>query len=444
MKTRKDARQDEWDARFVRRAVRRRGEGRNQGPRADPPGHRHSARRLLHPGGRRAEVFRRDKVFERTLTAGRATGDPGRHRQAQGQARHRPEDRRGDQGDLPRRDGRELRARRLGRPCQGRPGHPLQVHPRASGPCSSSSGSESLYSSRSGGPPRRAGSLRGGFAVIIVVSLLSGLPCLCRRPPRRRKAPDADALRAGRNYIATPRFSEAEDKAVLALFKGLRVADVVDGMDAVGLVDTGTMDAEIHALWRDTASFTHRFAGIAVTARYVPTQQPTAGVLSTEAYDAWAGDWYDKRSPESFIPLIRPGHRARHRRGPARRRRLDRVLQHPRLAEPRLRRRRHGRHGPRHRRDHHPEGPALPEEDRPRHPAGPQRARIRQPARRLRRRPRRPGRRRRGRRRRRCGRAPGQGRGRGPIRPEDHGRGQGGRRELYKKVGLKPDPSIRK
>jgi 4-hydroxy-4-methyl-2-oxoglutarate aldolase len=142
--------------------------------------------------------------------------------------------------------------------------------------------------------------------VIILICLLLAflsLPAVAQAP----KAPDAEALRAGRNYIATPRFSEAEDKAVLALFKGLRVADVVDGMDAAGLVDTGTMDAEIHALWRDTAGFSHRFAGIAVTARYVPTQQPTAGALATEAYDAWAGDWYDKRSPESFIPLLRPG-----------------------------------------------------------------------------------------------------------------------------------------
>jgi len=121
------------------------------------------------------------------------------------------------------------------------------------------------------------------------------------------KAPDPEALRSGWNAIATPRYSEAEDKAVLAMFQGLRVADVVDGMDAVGLVDTGTMDPEIHALWRDTARFAHRFAGVAVTARYVPTQQPTAGILPVEAYDAWAGEWYDTRSPESFIPLIRPG-----------------------------------------------------------------------------------------------------------------------------------------
>lgn len=121
------------------------------------------------------------------------------------------------------------------------------------------------------------------------------------------KPSEADALRAGRNLIATPVYSEAADKTVLEMFKGLRVADVVDGLDAVGLVDTGTMDPEIHALWRDTVSFAHRFVGIAVTARYVPTQRPAAGVLSIDAYDAWSGDWYDKISPESFTAIIRPG-----------------------------------------------------------------------------------------------------------------------------------------
>jgi len=140
--------------------------------------------------------------------------------------------------------------------------------------------------------------------VIACLILLAGaLPGVAQT----EKAPSVEALRAGRNYIATPSFSEAADKAVLALFRGLRVSDVVDGMDAVGLVDTGTMEPEVHALWRDTENFTHRFVGLAVTARYVPTQQPAAGILPVEAYDGWAGEWYDKRSPESFAPLIRPG-----------------------------------------------------------------------------------------------------------------------------------------
>jgi regulator of RNase E activity RraA len=114
-------------------------------------------------------------------------------------------------------------------------------------------------------------------------------------------------LQAGKNLIATPVYSEADDQKVLALFKGLRVSDVVDGMDAVGLQDIGTMDPEIHPLWRDTQSLSHRFVGVAVTARYVPTQNPPAGKMTAAAYDEWAGNWYERRSTELYADLIRKG-----------------------------------------------------------------------------------------------------------------------------------------
>ena len=44
-----------------------------------------------------------------------------------------------------------------------------------------------------------------------------------------------ETLRGGKNFIATPVFSAEADAELLTLFKGLRVADVSDGMDAVGL-----------------------------------------------------------------------------------------------------------------------------------------------------------------------------------------------------------------
>jgi 4-hydroxy-4-methyl-2-oxoglutarate aldolase len=119
--------------------------------------------------------------------------------------------------------------------------------------------------------------------------------------------PSAAPSRAGQGYIETPVFTPEEDRELLALFDGLRVSDVTDGMDAAGLVNTGLMDPDIHALWKDTERFTHRFIGIAVTARYVPTQRPPAGILPAKDYDAWAGDWYDKLSPEPFTDLICPG-----------------------------------------------------------------------------------------------------------------------------------------
>ena len=120
-------------------------------------------------------------------------------------------------------------------------------------------------------------------------------------------APKAGDPRAGAGFIATPVFSAEQDRALLALYEGLRVADVTDGMDAVGLQNVGLMDPEIRPLWKDTVSYAHRFVGIAVTARYVPTQRAAAGMRPVEEYDRWSGDWYGRLSPEPFQDLLRPG-----------------------------------------------------------------------------------------------------------------------------------------
>jgi regulator of RNase E activity RraA len=113
--------------------------------------------------------------------------------------------------------------------------------------------------------------------------------------------------RSGTNYIATPVYSTEDDLRLLESFAGLRVADVTDGMDAVGLQNMGLMSHEIRPLWRNPTNFAHRFVGIAVTARYVPTQRPAAGERSIEDYDRWAGNWYNRLSPEPFQALLRPG-----------------------------------------------------------------------------------------------------------------------------------------
>jgi regulator of RNase E activity RraA len=117
----------------------------------------------------------------------------------------------------------------------------------------------------------------------------------------------ASGLPAGKNFLSSTVYSEADDLRLLALLDGLRVADVSDGMDAVGLHNVGLMDPEIRPLWRDTQRFTHRFIGVAVTVRYVPTQHPPAGRMKTDDYDKWASDWYRDKSSEPFVPLLRKG-----------------------------------------------------------------------------------------------------------------------------------------
>ena len=117
----------------------------------------------------------------------------------------------------------------------------------------------------------------------------------------------ADVPRSGTNFIPTQVYSETDDATLLKAFDGLRVADVSDGMDAVGLQNIGLMNPEIHALWKDTKDFKHRFIGIAVTVRYVPSQKPPAGKMETAEFDKWVGNWYSKYSPEPFVPLLRKG-----------------------------------------------------------------------------------------------------------------------------------------
>jgi regulator of RNase E activity RraA len=116
-----------------------------------------------------------------------------------------------------------------------------------------------------------------------------------------------ETLRAGENFIETPVFTAEEDQRLLALFDGLRVADVSDGMDAVGLPNLGLMDPAIHPLWKDTETYRHRIVGVAVTARYVPTSRPPAGRRTIEDFEEWVGEWYTTLSPEPFEALLRPG-----------------------------------------------------------------------------------------------------------------------------------------
>lgn len=110
----------------------------------------------------------------------------------------------------------------------------------------------------------------------------------------------------GSPLIAVQSYSAEEDQRILDLFEGLRVADVSDGMDMVGLMDVGLMDPEIRPLWRDLENFEHQIRGIAVTVRYVPTNRRPPR-MTAEEFKRWEGEWYRELSPEPFVELLRPG-----------------------------------------------------------------------------------------------------------------------------------------
>jgi regulator of RNase E activity RraA len=114
-------------------------------------------------------------------------------------------------------------------------------------------------------------------------------------------------LRNGKNFLPTKVYTLEEDQALLAKFKGLRVADISDGMDQVGLADVGLVSPAIKPLWKDTQHYTHRIIGVAVTARYVPTNRPRTAARSAETFDEWVGLTYEKVTSEPFVPLLREG-----------------------------------------------------------------------------------------------------------------------------------------
>jgi regulator of RNase E activity RraA len=113
-------------------------------------------------------------------------------------------------------------------------------------------------------------------------------------------------LEKGKIFIETKTNSAQEDADMLKFYDGLRVADVSDGLDMVGLPGTGLVDPAIHADWLDPEKLSHQFRGIAVTARYVPTQRPDRPEAG-EIFQKWEGNFYNAYSHEAFTKLIRPG-----------------------------------------------------------------------------------------------------------------------------------------
>ena len=91
-----------------------------------------------------------------------------------------------------------------------------------------------------------------------------------------------------------------ERQAILTAYENLRVTDVCDGMDWVGLFDLGLVCRKIRPLWRT------KTVGIAKTMRYVPTMQriPT---MTPEEYDEYVRWWYGEVCKYPFGALIEDG-----------------------------------------------------------------------------------------------------------------------------------------
>jgi regulator of RNase E activity RraA len=105
-----------------------------------------------------------------------------------------------------------------------------------------------------------------------------------------------------RLFIPYKEYSQEDNKRILDMYQDLRVSDVSDGMDVVGLQDIGIVSQDVHALWKDTQNFTHRIVGIAVTARYVPSNK-----REPKLDDKTVSLWYGTITTEAFQQVLFPG-----------------------------------------------------------------------------------------------------------------------------------------
>jgi 4-hydroxy-4-methyl-2-oxoglutarate aldolase len=108
-----------------------------------------------------------------------------------------------------------------------------------------------------------------------------------------------------KQYLKVQQYSAEEDSRVLKLYDGLRVCDVMDALDVVGLQDITMMDRNIRPLWRDEQKFTHRIHGVALTVRLVPAQERAPHFNSHADERPWESAWYKNQS--EYGGLVRPG-----------------------------------------------------------------------------------------------------------------------------------------
>jgi len=93
---------------------------------------------------------------------------------------------------------------------------------------------------------------------------------------------------------------DVDRERVLAAYGHLRVADVRDGMDTLGLHHVGSMSPTIRPLWRTRAR------GIARTVRYLPYDGPITE-KTREDYAEWVSWYYREVCPYPWMADVAPG-----------------------------------------------------------------------------------------------------------------------------------------
>jgi 4-hydroxy-4-methyl-2-oxoglutarate aldolase len=114
----------------------------------------------------------------------------------------------------------------------------------------------------------------------------------------------------GVRILKNKSFNDSEEARteILTLYKELRLTDVLDGMDLIGLQDIGLMNKEIRPLWRDVEGFSHRILGFAITVRHVPTdiRVGVGSFADLEGFEKFKSEQY-KRAPDAWLNMAKSG-----------------------------------------------------------------------------------------------------------------------------------------
>jgi regulator of RNase E activity RraA len=139
--------------------------------------------------------------------------------------------------------------------------------------------------------------------------LLVSISCMPAMEVQKSNAPGLTTPQ-GVRLLENKSFDDSEQarKEILELYRDLRLTDVLDGMDLIGLQDIGLMDKDIRPLWRDVEKFSHRVVGFAITVRHVPTDVRVGqnSFPDLEGFKKFKSQQY-KRAPDAWLEAAKPG-----------------------------------------------------------------------------------------------------------------------------------------
>jgi regulator of RNase E activity RraA len=146
-----------------------------------------------------------------------------------------------------------------------------------------------------------------GFIALFLLVLISCVPFTYTQEQQESKeiiTPEGVRLLKNKSFDDG---KEARSE-ILELFKDLRLTDVLDAMDLIGLQDIGLMHKNIRPLWRDVEKFSHRIVGFAITVRHVPTDVRVGqnSFPNLEGFKKFKSEQY-KRAPDVWLAVAKPG-----------------------------------------------------------------------------------------------------------------------------------------